>query len=51
MGVLVGLQLIEAWKPVLKGVVEFIFVATQVRMNLSEVYARAVVGEKLVRAQ
>ena len=51
MGVLVGLQLIEAWKPVLKRVVEFFVVATQVRMNLSKVNARAVVGEKVVRAQ
>jgi len=40
MGVLVGLQLIEAWKPVLKRVVEFFVVATQVRMNLSEVNAQ-----------
>ena len=48
MGVLVGLQLIEAWKPVLKRVVEFIVVATQMRMYLSEVNSRAVAGKKLV---
>ncbi len=42
------LQLIEAWKPVLKGVMEFRLVARQVGMDLSEVSTWAVVRDKVV---
>ena len=40
----------EAWKPVLKGVIEFFLVARQMWMDLSEVNARAIVGEQVVGA-
>ena len=40
----------EAWKPVLKCVLEFFLVARQMWMDLSEVNARAIVGEQVVGA-
>jgi len=42
--------LIEAWKPVLKGVIEFLVMARQMWMDLSEVNPRAVIREKVVGA-
>ena len=45
---MVGLQSIKAWKPVLKRVIEFFFMARQMWMHLGEVNTRAVLGEKVV---